>query len=180
MRVGGWQFIPGDATVQHVEFTDGDGRFLWSWSAGKGGAVVLPEGVAMTVTGGRLRLTTTRRTQDSRGGYRPPKRRESMLVLWPVPDAIPLRWQSAACGATAALAGRLYAIHPARIESGAIEVRATLPSRVLGRFMRTAGSPVYWLKEPAVLSSRGLISVQGENCTVDLLTTARARRNSSR
>lgn len=180
MRVGGWQFIPGDATVQHVQVTDLAGRFLWSWSPGSKGAVVLPEGTAMSLSGRDLRLVTTRRTQDSSGRYRPPKRQESILLLWPVPSAVPLRWQEATCGATTALDGRLYAIRPVRIDSGAIEVRATLPSRVLGRFMRTAGSPTYWLKQPAVLSSRGLISVLGENCTVDLLTTAPVRRSSNR
>jgi mono/diheme cytochrome c family protein len=176
-RIGGWQFIPGDATVQHVQFTDVAGRFLWNWSAGSTGAVALPKGVAMSVTGGGLKLITTRRTQDGRGGYRPAKSQESILVLWPVPGAVPLRWQSVACGATAGLDGRLYAIRPVRVDSGAIEVRATIPSRVLGRFTRTAGSPTYWLKEPADLSSRGLISVLGENCTIDLLTTAQVRRN---
>jgi mono/diheme cytochrome c family protein len=177
--IGAWQFLPGDATVQNVRFSDITGPVLWTWSAGSKGAFVLPKGTAFALSGKGLKLVITRRTQDGGGRYRPPKRQESVLLLWPVSGAMPLRWRRSECGATAALEGRLYAIRPMRIDAGAIEVVATHPSRVLGRFLETPGSVTYWLREPADIPNRGSVSVVGDACSVELLTTGRGRRSAT-
>jgi hypothetical protein len=177
--IGAWHFTPGDPTVSQVEFFDGSGLTLWTWSPGSAGPHLFPKGTGVRIPDGALRVRTTRRTKDADGRFRPPKKRESLLLLWPVSEGMPLRWQAMKCGESASLNGTIYAIRPVHINSGAMEVVITEPARILGRFVRMTAPLVYWLREPATVAS-GSIRLEGDRCAAELVTTGRGRQKSNR
>jgi hypothetical protein len=171
-----WQLEPGDPTMRHVEFREAKStRLLWTWSAGMSGEE-LPRPTAYRLRDRVLSIELTRRTVNSDGTSRPPKRVASVLSLWiSHRGAAPLSQIAVECGQTAEFRGTLYAI---RSVAGAPAIAIEDPLRPLARLSSTLLPITYWLRDPVRMSTGG-VTVTGERCGAGLLFTGSARIRSS-
>jgi hypothetical protein len=175
IAVTGWRFVPGHASIGHVNIRDSLGRLLWTTSPEfERGAY--PEGTGIVLSAPfQLTVESYGRppTNDpSRPGTAIASRLEIDVSTKRVIELETIRVE---CGSRTSVQRTIYALRPDIASATSLEARVDGDAPdVLGLFNGPTNQRLtYWLRTPVTLKAKDMLNVLGQQCSLDIVAGAR-------